>query len=183
MGRHLSPRYGQVILVSGCPVLIAVNWSQHWCAACAISFLLGSQTRAKSVSKHWFSCGGDGRRSVGRCTVTWLPNFLGWVDLLSNGAPRAWSSAIIMLTSSVINQTLLRLSQLPSTVQNMAREKKEERAQISVLPLSQRNWKLRTDFVCAVAHITWTVRWPFEKKEPEGVRFNIRCFFSRDNSV
>ena len=30
-----------------------------------------------------------GRRSAvgGRCTVTWLPNFLGWVDLLSNGAP------------------------------------------------------------------------------------------------
>ena len=24
MGRHLSRRYGQVILVSGCPVLIAV---------------------------------------------------------------------------------------------------------------------------------------------------------------
>ena len=31
MGRHLSPRYGQVILVSGCPVLTAVNWSKHWC--------------------------------------------------------------------------------------------------------------------------------------------------------
>ena len=31
MGRHLSPRYGQVILVSGYPVLTAVNWSQHWC--------------------------------------------------------------------------------------------------------------------------------------------------------
>ena len=25
MGRHLSPRHGQVILVSGCPVLTAVN--------------------------------------------------------------------------------------------------------------------------------------------------------------
>ena len=34
MGRHLSPRYGQVILVSGYPVLTAVNWSQHWCAIC-----------------------------------------------------------------------------------------------------------------------------------------------------
>ena len=31
MGRHLSLRYGQVILVSGYPVLTAVNWSQHWC--------------------------------------------------------------------------------------------------------------------------------------------------------
>ena len=34
MGRHLSPRYGQVILVSGYPVLTAVNWSQHWCPIC-----------------------------------------------------------------------------------------------------------------------------------------------------
>ena len=35
-----------------------------------------------------------GRRSVAWCTVTWLPNFLRWVDYLSYGAPRAWSSAI-----------------------------------------------------------------------------------------
>ena len=27
----------------------------------------------------WYACGADGR-SLGRCTVTWLPNFLGWVD-------------------------------------------------------------------------------------------------------
>ena len=27
---------------------------------------------------HWYACGVDGR-SGGRCTVTWLPNFLGWV--------------------------------------------------------------------------------------------------------
>ena len=26
---------------------------------------------------HWYACGAD-RRSGGRCTVTWLPNFLGW---------------------------------------------------------------------------------------------------------
>ena len=32
------------------------------------------------------------RRSVGLCTVTWLPNFLGWVDLLSYGAPHARAS-------------------------------------------------------------------------------------------
>ena len=31
MGRHLSPRYGQLMLVSGYPVLTAVNWLQHWC--------------------------------------------------------------------------------------------------------------------------------------------------------
>ena len=44
MGRHLSPQCGQVILVSGYPVLTAVNWSQHWWA---ISFPLGSQTSQK----------------------------------------------------------------------------------------------------------------------------------------
>ena len=27
---------------------------------------------------HWYACGADGR-SGGRCTVMWLPNFLGWV--------------------------------------------------------------------------------------------------------
>ena len=26
-------------------------------------------------------------RPLGRCTVTWLPNFPGWIDLLSYGAP------------------------------------------------------------------------------------------------
>ena len=31
------------------------------------------------VILHWYACGADGR-SLGRCTVTWLPNFLGWVD-------------------------------------------------------------------------------------------------------
>ena len=31
------------------------------------------------VILHWYACGADGR-SLARCTVTWLPNFLGWVD-------------------------------------------------------------------------------------------------------
>ena len=30
------------------------------------------------VILHWYACGADGQSS-GRCTVTWLPNFLGWV--------------------------------------------------------------------------------------------------------
>ena len=30
----------------------------------------------------------------GRCTVSWLPNFLGWVDFLSYRVSRAWSPAI-----------------------------------------------------------------------------------------
>ena len=35
------------------------------------------------VISHWYACGADGRslgRAVGRCTVTWLPNFLGWAS-------------------------------------------------------------------------------------------------------
>ena len=75
MGRHLGPRYGQVILVSGCPVLIAVNWSQHWCAACAISFLLAPKL-AKSVRVNigFPVVGTDGGRSVYGHMIT---NFLG----------------------------------------------------------------------------------------------------------
>ena len=42
----------------------------------------------KWESKHWFSCGLEGRPgAVGWCIVTWLPNFLGWVDLQSYEAP------------------------------------------------------------------------------------------------
>ena len=41
----------------------------------------------KCESKHWYACGADGRL-VGR-SVTWLPNFLGWVDLFTHGAPLA----------------------------------------------------------------------------------------------
>ena len=56
MGRHLSPRYGQVILVSGYLVLTAVNWSmdiihdwsQHWCA---ISFLWSWAMRNPKLQK------------------------------------------------------------------------------------------------------------------------------------
>ena len=47
MGRHLSPRYGQVILVSGYPVLTAVNWSQHWCPICVSVFLCSDPKLAK----------------------------------------------------------------------------------------------------------------------------------------
>ena len=90
MGRHLSPRYGRVIMVSGYPVLTAVNWSQHWCTICVqYQFSCATKPARKCEIEHWFSCGADGRVSCGRCTVTWLPNFLGWVDLLTHGAPQA----------------------------------------------------------------------------------------------
>ena len=62
MGRHLSPRYGQVILVSGYPVLTAVNWSQHWCTIC-VQYQSSCATKLarKCEIEHWFSCGADGR--------------------------------------------------------------------------------------------------------------------------
>ena len=47
MGRHLSPRYAQVILVSGYLVLTAVNWSQHWCPICVSVFLCSDPKLAK----------------------------------------------------------------------------------------------------------------------------------------
>ena len=52
MGRHLNPRYGHVILVSGYPVLTAVNFS--WAPKLA----------RKCENKHWFPCGADGRSVV-----------------------------------------------------------------------------------------------------------------------
>ena len=38
-----------------------------------------------------------GRSAGGRCTVTWLPNFLGWADLLTHDAPLA-RAPLIMFT-------------------------------------------------------------------------------------
>ena len=88
MGRHLSPRYGQVILVSGYST--AVNWSQHWCTIC-VQYQSSCATKLarKCEIERWFSCGADGRAGCGRSTDTWLTNFLGWVDLPTHGAPQA----------------------------------------------------------------------------------------------
>ena len=63
MGRHLSPRYGQVILVSGYSVLTAVNWSQHWCAiyVCNISLPVLPKWLESGRIKQWFPRDADGR--------------------------------------------------------------------------------------------------------------------------
>ena len=52
MGRHLSPRYGQVILVSGYPVLTAVNWSQHWCPIC-VHYQFSCALKLASKTINW----------------------------------------------------------------------------------------------------------------------------------
>ena len=69
------------------------------CNMCTISVFLCYQTSQKvhvrlNIGFHVVRT--DGRKD-GRCTVTWLPNFLGWIDFLSYGAPLArasgaWSS-------------------------------------------------------------------------------------------
>ena len=80
MGRHLSPRYGQVILVSGYPVLTAVNWSQHWRAICVQYQSSCAAKVAMNIGCPVVRTDGlSGGRAGGRCTVTWLPNFLGRV--------------------------------------------------------------------------------------------------------
>ena len=88
MGRYLSPRYGQVIQVSGYPVLTAVNWSQHRCAICVqYQFSIAPKLARKCEIEHWFPCGADGRAGCGRAVYGHvITKFLGWVDSLSYGA-------------------------------------------------------------------------------------------------
>ena len=61
----------------------------------------------KCESKHWYACRADGRRSVGRCTITWLPNFQGWVDLLSYGNMSSYMFLIPNLNSWLIHSETL----------------------------------------------------------------------------
>ena len=54
------------------------------------------------VILHWCACGADGQingRPVGQCTVLLLPNFLGWVNLLSYGAPLLPQSTLSLSVS------------------------------------------------------------------------------------
>ena len=92
MGQHLSPRYGQVILVSVYPVSTAVNSSQRWCPKCVhYQFSRAPKLASKYEIEHWCPV----VRTDGRCTVTWLPNFLGWVEFLSYGASRARGAPLL----------------------------------------------------------------------------------------
>ena len=89
MGRHLSPRYGQVILVSGYPVLTAVNWSQHWCAICVqYQFSCATKLATKCEIEHWFPCGADGR-TEGRAVYGRVITKFSGMDRF----PELWGSA------------------------------------------------------------------------------------------
>ena len=57
MSRHLSPRYGQVILVSEYPVLTAVNWSQYWCPIGCVHYQFSCALKPGTMYEieHWYS--------------------------------------------------------------------------------------------------------------------------------
>ena len=76
------------------PPALMSNGCVHYQFSCALKLA------RKCEIEHWFSCGADGRAGCGRCTVTWLPNFLGWVDLLTHGAPQA---RFVRQSSAMIN--------------------------------------------------------------------------------
>ena len=82
MGQNLSLRCGQVILVGfdSCQLITTlIPKCVHYQFSCA------PKLARKYENEHWCPV----VRTDGRCTVTWLPNFLGWVDFLSYGASRA----------------------------------------------------------------------------------------------
>ena len=90
MSRHLSQRYGQVILVSGYPVLTAVNWTHCWCAICVQyqSSCAPKPARKCGLNIGWPVVRTDGQRAGGVRSRDYQM-FLGWVDFLTHGAPQA----------------------------------------------------------------------------------------------
>ena len=83
MGGHLSPQYGQVILFRRYPVWqLSIDHNIDVQYVCNISFpMLPNELESKKLN-----IGFPVVRTDARCTVTWLPNFLGCVDLLTHGA-------------------------------------------------------------------------------------------------
>ena len=75
MGRHLSPPFGQVIVVSGYPVLTAVNNIDDNIDVQS-AFSWAPKVTRKCESKHWYACGADGR-SVGRLVGHVITKFSG----------------------------------------------------------------------------------------------------------
>ena len=102
MSRHLSPRYGQVILVSGYPVLTADNIDVQ------SAFSWAPKVSRKCESKHWYAVVRTDGWSVGR-SITWLPNFLGWVDLFTHGALLARFARGAPLIKDSINRWILQV--------------------------------------------------------------------------
>ena len=83
--RHLCAKWRNMSAISDC------SWAPKLARKCEI--------------KHRFPFGAKDGHWVARCAVTWLPNFLGWVDYLSDGAPlkKKRSLSSLKKTSLMIN--------------------------------------------------------------------------------
>ena len=102
MSRHLSLRYGQVILGSGYPVLTAVNWSQHWCPICVhYQFSCALKLARKYEIEHWsrsskainWSADSFQKNTSRRWVDTWARDMVMWF----------WSVAILFWQLSIDN--------------------------------------------------------------------------------
>ena len=112
MGRQLSPRYGQVILVSRYPVLPAVNWSQHWCAMCVqYQFSRAPKLARKCEIEHWCACGADGRSGYGHVITkfSWMGRLR---HFISYGVPSTRASrargASLKITEKIIRENAFK---------------------------------------------------------------------------
>ena len=96
-------------------LISALRFSPYWLLSCdtggyaisrqnTLELHLGCHTCWLSFL-YWYAGGEDGR-SLARCTVTWLPNFLGWVDLLIHGAPLAHAWAPLYIGNYKTNRKL-----------------------------------------------------------------------------
>ena len=87
LGNGLFPLSAFVFIYSLAVTRLAIRFSAKITASC----IRGCHTCC--LSYFTLVCLWCGRTVAdGRCTVTWLPNFLGWVDLLTHGAPLASAS-------------------------------------------------------------------------------------------
>ena len=94
MGRHLSPRFAQVILVSGYLVLTAVNWSQHWCPICFhYEFSCAPKLARKYEIEHW---------SQSSKTIKWSANNFQINHVTSPRWVDTWARDIVMWYWSVV---------------------------------------------------------------------------------
>ena len=76
------------------------------------------------VILHWYACGADGR-SLARCTVTWLPNFLGWVDYHISLVVGLRPRAALRATRGAPLKIQVRITYMPISTRNKSPVKNE----------------------------------------------------------
>ena len=85
-GSTPEPAYGQAILVSGYPVLTAVNWSKHWCPICVhYQFSCSAKLARKAARKYEIE-----HCSRSRKTINWSADKSRHLDELTH-EPAIWS--------------------------------------------------------------------------------------------